>query len=189
LSAQTESLIIRQLSQGNQAVFEQVYSEYYPRLVSFANGYLFDIDESKELVQNFFIDFWIKITEVKIENSIHSYLFTAVKNRCLNQIKKLNITDRKKLQYIEANLQSQLVVAPNKQLQDLELQLMLEVDKLPPQVKKILVLKYFKGNKRHEIAKLLGVSENTVKTQLQRGKKKLKSVLDNKMLHIFLSLM
>jgi len=178
LSAQTESLIIRQLSQGNQAVFEQLYSDYYPRLVSFANGYLYDIDESKELVQNFFINFWLKISEVKIESSIQAYLFTAVKNRCLNHIKNLNVTDRKKLQYIEASLQSQLVISPNNQLQELESQLMVEIEKLPPQIKKILFLKYFKGNKRHEIAKILGVSENTVKTQLQRGKKKLKSVLD-----------
>ncbi len=178
MSAQTESLIIRQLSQGNQAVFEQLYSDYYPRLVSFANGYLYDIDESKELVQNFFINFWLKISEVKIESSIQAYLFTAVKNRCLNHIKNLNVTDRKKLQYIEASLQSQLVISPNNQLQELESQLMVEIEKLPPQIKKILFLKYFKGNKRHEIAKILGVSENTVKTQLQRGKKKLKSVLD-----------
>ncbi|MBK6264018.1 RNA polymerase sigma-70 factor [Marivirga sp. S37H4] len=188
MSAQTESLIIQQLNQGNQVVFEQLYSEYYPRLVSFANGYLYDLDESKELVQNFFINLWLKISEFKIESSIHSYLFTAIKNRCLNHIKNLNITDRKKLQYIEANLQSQLVVTQNRQLQELELQLMVEIEKLPTQIKNVLVLKYFKGNKRHEIAQLLGISENTVKTQLQRGKKKLKNVLDKKILNLFLAL-
>jgi RNA polymerase sigma-70 factor (ECF subfamily) len=184
LNSQTEQILIKKIQNGDQLAFEEFYTDYYPRLVAFADGYLFDHEESKGLVQQFFIQFWQNLAALKIHGSLKSYLFAAVKNKCLNHLKHLKVTDHNKLQYIEARLHSREVAAQSNVLEELELSLQSEMMKLPDQIKEILVLKYFKGKNRQEIADLLNISENSVKTQLQRGKKKLKSGLFKKASHL-----
>jgi RNA polymerase sigma-70 factor (ECF subfamily) len=180
LTSQSNQILFEKIQNGDRLAFEELYNDYYPRLVAFADGYLFDHEESKGLVQQVFIQFWQNLSTISIHGSLKSYLFAAVKNKCLNQLKHLKIRDRNKLQYVEASLHSKDVSAQNNELEDLELSLQNEILKLPDQIKKVLVLKYFKGKNRKEIAIMLNISENSVKTQLQRGKKKLKSVLFKK---------
>jgi len=188
LTPESEKTLIEQLHKGNQSAFEELYTDYYPRLVAFADGYLFDHEESKGLVQQFFIQFWQSLSTLEIHGSLKAYLFSAIKNKCLNHIRHLKVTDQNKVQYIEAILQSKEVVAQKKMQEELELSLQNEIQKLPAQIKEVLVLKYFKGKKRQEIAALLGISENSVKTQLQRGKKKLKSGMFKKAIKVIVML-
>jgi RNA polymerase sigma-70 factor (ECF subfamily) len=51
------------------------------------------------------------------------------------------------------------------------------IDKLPGKYKTVIILKYYKQMKIKEIANVLCVNENTVKTRLRRGTNKLKSSL------------
>ena len=182
---QTDTFLVQQLNEGNKSAFEEVYKAYYPRLVAFAEGYLFDLEKSKGLVQKFFIYLWLNATDIQIQSSLKSYLFTSVKNRCLNHIRSLKISDRNKLQYIEAMLRSEEAMPIDQPSDDLGNELLNELNKLPDQIKKILVFKYFDGKKQSEIAEILGISENTVKTQIKRGKEKLRSRLNKNLLVLF----
>ncbi|UII31826.1 RNA polymerase sigma-70 factor [Fulvivirga ulvae] len=173
----TDNLLVRQLNHGNRIVFEQLYEEYYPQLVAFAEGYLFDIEESKEIVQKLFVHLWLGRKDLKIDTSLKGYLFSAVRNKCLNHIRNIKIKDRNKLLYIEATLAGARTEENSNSLQHLEKKLREEIQKLPEQIRKIIILKYYKGKKQKEIATVLGVTENTVKTQLSRGKLKLSSAL------------
>lgn len=181
MSESSDQLLIRQIQDKNQIVFESIYEEYYPRLVAFAEGYTFDLEESQGIVQNFFVHLWLNTDQLQASRSLKSYFFTAIKNRCLNHIRDLNIRDRHNLQYIEAELSSRQT-SPKHQTEDLESDLLKEIQTLPQQMKEILILKYFENKKRQEIAQTLGISENTVKTQLNRGKKKLFKQLKDKKL-------
>ena len=58
--------------------------------------------------------------------------------------------------------------------------------KLPKQMAEIFRLKYLEGKKIMEIAKINNVSNNTIKTHLQRAKKKLREFLFNPSLIKFL---
>lgn len=71
---------------------------------------------------------------------------------------------------------------------ELEAQLLHEIQSLPKQMKEVLILKYFENKQRKEIALTLGISENTVKTQLKRGKKKLFEQLNDRKLIALLPL-
>lgn len=67
----------------------------------------------------------------------------------------------------------------------LEEELLMAISNLPVQAREIIVLKYFKGQKIAEIAETLNLSENTVKTQLKRGKSKLRNEMNPKLFSIF----
>lgn len=150
-------------------------------MVAFAQGYLFDHEESKEVVQKLFVQLWLNRKSLTINSSLKSYLFSSVKNKCLNHIRDLKIEDRNQLLYIEATLRSHQAQESEK-MQQMEKEVWQEIQKLPEQIRKIIILKYYEGKKQKEIASELGISENTVKTQLSRGKTKLSSALQRKLL-------
>ncbi|WP_057938610.1 RNA polymerase sigma factor [Algoriphagus resistens] len=165
--------------------FNGLYQVYYHDLVNFAYSYLMDSDEAEDLVQNLFVHFWENLDHLELRDSLKSYLYSAVKNRCLNKLKSIQVYDRHKVLYTEAKLN---LIFGSEELQkmDMEEELSQALSKLPAQVRQIIELKYFQGKKISEIGQELNISENSVKTQLQRGRQKLKQDLDPKLFLFFL---
>ena len=170
-----EKLVVSQIQTGNRKVFRSIYEKYYSDLVVFASSYLQTQDLSEDVVQNFFIHFWENRDTIKVSGSLKSYCFFAIKNRCLNRLRDYHLRDEKNLAYLDG-----LLKLDDDQL-DQEVDLVNELEQaihqLPDQMKRIFLKKYFEGLKTHEIASELEVSENTINTQLKRGKKKIKELL------------
>ena len=70
-------------------------------------GYLKDKDSAQEIVQDVFINLWQKKKTITSDKSIKSYLYTSVKNRCLNYIR-----DNKKFrsQYLDVELELEIPI-------------------------------------------------------------------------------
>ena len=85
------TLLIRQLKEGRESAYEILFKEYYKILTVFANKYLVDLEASRELVQDLFVNLYEKRDNLEINSSLKSYLFRSVHNRCINQINALKI--------------------------------------------------------------------------------------------------
>lgn len=145
----------------------------------FANGYLFDQAASEDVVQETYIYLWENIDKINIETSVKAYLYTMVRNRCYNFLKSIKITDDAK--YLDLN--ASLISNQNLELfseEDTDIvynQILKIVDSLPVKMQEIFKLKFFSNYKYSEIADELGISVNTVKTQLKRAKSKINESL------------
>jgi RNA polymerase sigma-70 factor (ECF subfamily) len=71
----------------DKQLFEQLFREYFSPLCNFALGYVNDLDTAKEVVQEVFINLWDKKDSITSDKSVKAYLFTSVRNRCLNYIR------------------------------------------------------------------------------------------------------
>lgn len=94
-----------------------------------------------------------------------------VKNRCLNHLKSVKITDNQ--DYIEYSRSLiDRVELPNftEDNNTLYLKVLAIVDEMPLKMQKIFKLKFIEDYKYNEIAEELNISLNTVKTQLKRVK-------------------
>ncbi len=170
-----DKILFNEIKNRNLKVYEALFSNYYPPLVRFAEGYIFDKQECEDIVQNLFIYFWENAEKINLDLSIKSYFFQSVKNRCLNHLRDLQIHDRHNLLYLEA-----LINQDNyEELQDPEIIVKINaaIAQLPEHMAAIIKLKYLEGKKLTEIAQINQISENTVKTQLQRAKEKLRKIL------------
>ena len=58
--------------------------------------YVGDLEEAKNLVHEVFISVWEKFDTLPQDTHYRSYLYTSVRNRCLNHLR-----DRKKLMTLE----------------------------------------------------------------------------------------
>jgi RNA polymerase sigma-70 factor (family 1) len=170
-----DKILFNEIKNRNLKVYEALFSNYYPQLVRFAEGYIFDKQECEDIVQTLFIYFWENAQKLNLEVSIKSYFYQSVKNRCLNYLRDLQIHDRHNLLYIEALINQEKY----EDLLDPEITLKINeaIAQLPVHMAEIIRLKYVEGKKLSEIAQINQISENTVKTQLQRAKEKLRKIL------------
>ena len=170
-----DQILFNEIKKGNKAVYESLFSEYYKHLVYFANKYLYDQQASEDIVQDLYVYIWDNAKKLDIHTSIKAYFYQSLKNRCINYLKSLKVKDEKNIIYVEAMLDS----GDESTFYDPELleRIKQVIDQLPPQMSKIMRMKYIEGLKQAEIAENLNVSVNTVKTQLQRAKNKIREKL------------
>lgn len=170
-----EIILINEIKNRNLQVYESLFRAYHPRLVRFAEGYIFDKQECEDIVQNLFIYFWENAQDIHLELSLNAYFFQSVKNRCLNHLRDLQIRDRHNLCYIEALLNQVNYEEPENP--EIIIKINEAIAQLPDQMADIFKLKYFEGKKISEIAQINQVTKNTVKTQLLRAKNRLRKIL------------
>jgi RNA polymerase sigma-70 factor (family 1) len=159
-----DSVLVRQLVNGNILAFNTLFRKYSSRLYRFAIGYLKSDDEAEELVQEVFTKVWEKRKDLKEELSFKFYLFTIA----FNLIRKHFRTKARLAEYFnaglrdEADLQTSQQIAYNSLFQYInEL-----VNQLPERRKKIFIKSRFEGLSIKEIAEELNISHKTVENQL-----------------------
>lgn len=179
-----DSILLNEVKNRNKKVFVAIFNEYYPVLVRYAEGFVFDRQVCEDIVQNIFIYFWENVEQVKIHSSLKAYFFRSIKNRCLNYLRDLKVQDKRKLLFLEAMLNNK----GSDNWMDLELANKIKdaINNLPAQMAVVFRLKYIQGFKSKEISESLNISENSVKTHLSRAKSKLrKQLLDATSLNFF----
>jgi RNA polymerase sigma-70 factor (ECF subfamily) len=169
--------LLRNIKQGDSHSFELLFRRLYPKLCAYAQKFLHDTNDSKEVVQELFLNIWKNRDRIDEGQSLTSYLFISTKNRCLNllETKKNRSKHAELLWYLYVqestennNAFQQLVV------NDLEKNLNIAVEHLPKECKKIFELSRYEGLKYQEIAQQLNISIKTVETQMSRALTKLR---------------
>ena len=148
-----------------------MFKTYYQPLCRYAHVLLSDADQAEEMVQQTFITIWEKRGGIDITTSVKAYLYRAVRNACLNEIKHRKVKEKyiKSEQtgsdrYIEPSDQSTLHL-------ELEEKILAAIDTLPQQCRLIFQLSRFEELKYQEIADQLNLSVKTVENQMGKALK------------------
>jgi RNA polymerase sigma-70 factor (ECF subfamily) len=145
-------------------------------LCNSANYYLKDLDKSEDVVQGVFVKFWGKRKDIQIEISLKAYLFQAVKNSCLNELKHEKVKAKYK-DYVLYMEKEEDVEEQNLESADLEELIHQKIEALPEKRKVIFLLSRTEGLKYSEIAERLNISIKTVETQISLALKYLREQL------------
>ncbi len=170
-SPRTEKEIIRLIAKGDEQAFEQLFRSWYARLVTYAFRYLKDRQEAENVVQMVFIKYWEKRKTLKIR-SLKSYLMVAVRNGCINELKRqrphLSVED-------QFNIASSEDDSFDEELME---KLTSAIEEMPPQRQKIFKMARFDGLKYKEIASALRISVKTVEAQMGKSLKTLRETFN-----------
>lgn len=169
----------RDIDIDNTPVYlENIFKEYYGRLCFYAFQFVKDRAIAEDVAQDAFVTYWKNRDIVSNSSSaIKDYLYTSVRNYCLNILRRQKVVDR----YLASR-------SPDDYYEDKLLHTLIEsevidslykaIDALPEACRKVFILGYVNGLSNSEIADELNISIHTVKTQKQRGLKTLRSKLD-----------
>ena len=153
--------------------FEQLFRKFRPGLVAFATSIIGRSNDAEEIVHDVFIAIWNRESNDLDPNGIKSYLFTSVKNRCLNFIKKskLDVTDiNDESPVFDANVNAHNFMVAKES----EKRIHLLIDQLPKKCKQVFLMSRIYELSYKEIAEILEITPKTVENQISIALKFLK---------------
>jgi RNA polymerase sigma-70 factor, ECF subfamily len=169
----------------DRKAFEKLFRDHYKILCRFARGYIHDFESAEEIVQDVFVNLWQKKDTIIQERQVKSYLFTSVKNRCLNFIR-----DNKKFRsfYLDVEVELEIPVNEKDYFSEayVENKVKQALNKLPEKCRKVFELSRFDEMKYKDVAETLGISIKTVEAQISKALKILKEELSDLLLIIII---
>ena len=142
-------------------LFEQLFKEHFVYLTNFAIKYVYDTEIARDITQKVFINLWEKRNSIDLEKSIRSYLFTSVRNRCINYIRD-NKKFRSEILDIDILDTEYSYETKDIELKELEEKIDSILSSLPEKCRQVFVMSRYKNMKYKEIARELDISEKTV---------------------------
>ena len=161
---------------SKQEQFHALYRRFRPGLSSFSSAIVKNKEDADEIVNDVFVSIWEKQQLLILDDSLKNYLFTAVKNRCLNHIKKA------KLPFAEMPDEFTAVSpghAVDRILEGQETQQHINrlIEQLPTKCKQVFLLSRMFDLSYKEIAEIMDISTKTVENQIGIALKYLKENL------------
>jgi RNA polymerase sigma-70 factor, ECF subfamily len=167
-----EKLLARKVrDEGDRNAFETLFRTYYKRLHGFAYTYVRQVETAEDIVQSVFLKIWAERECWSPRGTVQSYLFSAVRNEALNILRHKQViadTENEVIQMF-CELKNQKQPYEQADLSVFQNQVQKGIELLPSRCRQIYLLNRRSGLTYTEIAEYLGISINTVNTQMGRA--------------------
>lgn len=167
--------IVSNIKRGDLHAFKEFFDDYYIMLCVFAARYLKDDEQCKDVAQEALTGYWEKREDFDDIHKVKGYLYTVTRNHCLNILRHEKVSLNYRKMY-EEELESERVFEEQVIEQETYLLVRNAVDKLPPQMRKIIRYS-LDGMSNPQIAKEMGIGEGSVKSLKQTAYRKLRAQL------------
>lgn len=177
----TNKVLLQRISvNSDKEAFSELFKRYHSKLVSFATCFLSDYEEAEDSVSEVFVRLLQKNQELQDIENFEGYLYYSVKNQCLNQLKKNRRKKRLFIQLDYQDLNTGEYTQPLEQLLTMELRekIAICVDNLPQKRKLVYKMTKDDGLKIKDVAKLLDITEKTVKKHLELAVRDLRTEIE-----------
>ncbi len=167
-------MIINQCRDNNAKAQMQLYNLYCKAMFVVANRYVNDSFLAEDIMQESFIKAFKSIDRYKNEVPFGAWLKRIVINQSIDALKK------KKLELISMNEETLRVVDDEDWTVDESItvdEVKSAINDLKEKYRLVLSLYLFEGYDHDEISQILGITSNTSRTHLLRGKRILKEKL------------
>lgn len=169
--------VLRQVTEGNEEAFQQLYLHYHDRLFQFARMYLHQQQAAEDVVADLFFQLWKSRGMLGGIENFNAYIYRAVRNSCTNYL--LSGYRNRMSGFTQVQLQVCIDPAvPADEAVDFQLlnsALTDAVEQLPERCRIIFKLAKEDGMSHREIAAALDISPSTVEGQLAIAMRRLKA--------------
>ena len=166
--------LLERCKQQDTTAQMQIYKAYYKAMYNAAHRILKDEFEAEDIMQEAFLTAFTKLDMFKGEVAFGAWLKRIVINKSLTQLKKNN-------RYNEVKLE----VVPNYEIVEERIDydtlntssVLQKINSLKDNYRVVLTLNLIEGYDYEEIAEILKITNENVRTTVSRAKKKLKQLL------------
>jgi RNA polymerase sigma-70 factor (ECF subfamily) len=172
-----DELLKWRFKRGSKDALQRIYEKYLNRLLTLAMALLNDAGAAEDVVHDVFVSFAESAGHFKLAGNLKSYLTTCVMNRARDRIRA---NQRQPMRLDGTEPISSDLSGPDHSIicSEQSQRLNHAIAQLPNEQRDVIVLR-LKGEMRfREIAKLHGVSVNTIQGRYRYGLNKLRSVLN-----------
>lgn len=174
--------LVRLTLGGDSAAFEQIVRRYETRVMNTAARLLGARDEARDAAQEVFLRAFKYLHRLDLQKPVEPWLMRITVNVCRDAARK---RQRRRDTFVDAEGQeaidksADLYAGLARKQERLILQRAL--DSLPEKERLAILLRDVEGHSTAEVAAILQSSETTVRSQISRGRLRLKSAIDRLM--------
>ena len=139
-------------------------------------SYLYNEAQAEEVVNDVFMGLWNKRATLDYNDELKSYMFTSVKNRSFNALRKNKQLSETAIEEWEVPVQFN-DASHQLELMELQEQINFLIDALPPKCKQIFLMSRKEDMTYKQIAEVMEISPKTVENQIGNALKFLKKSL------------
>lgn len=176
--------LLAKVKQGDRLAFNELYKQYYLSSRAYAQ-LLLDPEEAENVIQDVFINIWLRREGLDDSLSFQGYLLRSVYNTSLNVLKK-----RSRLNEYKSSLEQEIAetgynyydpdandVIQRLYNQELRAEIDAAIESLPPRCREVFSLSYIQDIPSKEISERLGISLSTVDNHIYTALKLLREKL------------
>lgn len=170
--------LCKMAANGSLQAFEVIYQRYHRRTFSLTLRMTGSQSEAEDLTQEVFIQLYRKIGSFRGESAFSTWLHRLTVNQVLMHFRKRSFKNEKTSE--DGEMPEQMVTGsadPRKMQVVDRIALKKAIAELPAGYKNVFVLHDVEGFEHEEVARILGISVGTSKSQLHKARLKLRGLL------------
>ena len=168
-------------AKGNMTAFEEIYKRHHRRVYSICLRMLQSPTEAEDLTQDVFIQLYRKIGSFRGDSAFTTWLHRMTVNQVLMHFRKRSVKYEKATEEGEIPVQIVSGSANPERMRIIDkISLDNAIEQLPNGYKNVFVLHDVEGFEHEEVARILGCSVGTSKSQLHKARLKLQKLLKKK---------
>ncbi|HEX8737849.1 MAG TPA: RNA polymerase sigma factor [Pyrinomonadaceae bacterium] len=180
-SGSSDLILAQSAAKGDMKAFEEIYNRHHRRVYSLCLRMLQNTAEAEDLTQEVFIQLYRKIGSFRGDSAFTTWLHRLTVNQVLMHFRKRTVKFEKTTEEGETPVQ----IVPgteNSGKMPIVDKIALEnaIAQLPTGYKNVFVLHDVEGYEHEEVAKILGCSVGTSKSQLHKARLKMRKLLQKK---------
>jgi RNA polymerase sigma-70 factor (ECF subfamily) len=166
--------LMQKVARGDQAAFGELAQRYGGKLLAVAGRLLGSRADAEDAVQRAFLQCYAGASGYNPRWAVSTWLYRILTNICVDELRRRAT----RTAYDERSAAGALAAASsNHQPPAAYLDLQRALTRVPREARVLLALRYVDGLSYGELARIRGISINTVKSQLARGKTLLRDEL------------
>jgi RNA polymerase sigma-70 factor (ECF subfamily) len=180
----TDEALAERVQRGDVVAFEALVERYHRPIYHFAYRLLGRAEDAEDATQDVFIQVYGALPRARLDVPLRPWIYRIARNRCLDLLKRKRAVVFSALAAAEDDEAGVPDVPDADPLPDelaarADLQRILSaaIDSLAPAYREVVALRYAGDLAFGEIAVVLGMPENSVKTRFQRAKAMLRVAL------------
>lgn len=173
-TADDDTVIIARIRNGSHETFDELYATYVRSLIGFVDSYVRSIAVAEDIVADLFVHLWLHRHDWSPKHGVRAYLFTAARNRAFNHVR-----DQSRASQAIARIDGEPEVTIGSVPHPLDYDASSEahrdrvalrraIEALPPDRRRLIVLRWNQELTVPQIAAILGTSVKAVEQQLLR---------------------
>lgn len=174
-----EPELLKRIADGDENAFRQLFDVFMQPLCYFGFQLIQDKEEAKDIAISIFQKLWENQERFSTIETVKGYLFTSMRNGCLNYLRHLKVEARALRELTEPGSENAKVEALMIQAEVMQ-KIYAEIETLSPQLREILLLNLVHGLSVREIAEKLQISESHVRADRSRAVGYLRTALAKK---------
>ncbi|MDY0407474.1 RNA polymerase sigma factor [Virgibacillus soli] len=169
---QSESVQIKKIKKGNEQAFARLYEQYADYALRTAFAITKNKYDASDVVQETFIRVYRNIHSFDIKRPFRPWFYRILINECKRHLHKktthaIIVESTEVLEFLHAKGMESVHVE----------HVMLALENLTEDERTLIVLKYLDGFKEKELAEVMELNVNTIKSRLYRARQRLKAIL------------